>query len=56
MTEMPKYPEGDDWKDHAPICPNCGEPVADEGQHSVAATMTDPAWWKCDAAQPEQEG
>ena len=30
-----RIPEGDDWKDHAVPCPNCGKPVLREYEHYI---------------------
>ena len=51
MTPRPRIPPGDDWRDHASLCPNCKQPVLQPYEHMVRATMIDPAWWTCDHAE-----
>ena len=46
-----RIPEGDDWKDHAVPCPNCGAPVLRENEHLVNSTLTDPGGWRCDTRE-----
>ena len=49
--QMNRIPKGDNWKDHAILCPCCKEPVLGKYEHCVDATQIDPAWWKCDRAE-----
>ena len=46
---MARLPEGEDWRDHALPCPNCGEPVLRENEHYHPDTRIDPGWYDCDA-------
>ncbi len=53
---MARIPEGDDWRDHASACPNCGEAVMRYNEHYHPDTMTDPGWYSCDPAEDCENG
>lgn len=43
-----RFPDDEDWHDHADLCPNCGKYVVSLYQHENRATHDEPAWWSCD--------